>query len=311
MKKLFALALVCALCLGSAALAAEWGEGLSPAKPYQGVPEVNLNEKFGYFVVYPSQKKDGRMYAHYFCDVLEVYMPDEGVEIGSGTVTLWDADSQPVCVLDVTDPAQAELRPMEEDEMNWMMWGSGVCLELFLPVSLEMNKEYYVTYEEGILTTNHGNVKCQHIPYDSTRPAIEQYWSPMLAGDFGISGLYYSAPAEEEPAEDGEEAEATAEATAGPKYKPAKGDLVNFDIVLGGDAAAAVVYSENNSVFFEIPEYTESSHVTGTVIGDDVTWGVVFVDADNNPVVIDPNTEERAVFTMSPLERTAGETEIE
>ena len=311
MKKLFALLLVCAMCLGSTAIAAEWGEGLSPSKPYQGVPEVNLSEKFGYWVFYPSQLQNGKMYASYFCDVLEVYMPDTGVQIGQGSVTLWDADDQPVCVIDVTNPEAAQLRNLEEEELNWLMWGSGVCLELYLPISLEIGKEYYVTFDKGVMNTNNGKVECQFIPHDDSKPATAQYWSPMLVGDFGISGLYYSAPAEEAAEdEEAETTEATEEAAApAPKYHPVTGDTVNFDIVVGGDAVAAVLYSENNSVYFDTMEFEESGHVTGTIMDDDVRWGVVFVDADNNPVVIDEASETRAVFAMNPDSRGADEAE--
>ena len=59
---------------------------------------------------------------------------------------------------------------------------------------------------------------------------------------------------------------------------------MNFDVVLGGDAKTAIMYSENNSVYFETLEYTENSHVTGTVTEDDVRWGVVFVDEAGQPV---------------------------
>ena len=63
-----------------------------------------------------------------------------------------------------------------------------------------------------------------------------------------------------------------------PKYNPVVGDMIHFDLLLGGDAKTAVVFSENDSVFFEKIDYTESGHVTGTVTKDALDWGVVFLD---------------------------------
>ena len=91
-------------------------------------------------------------------------------------------------------------------------------------------------------------------------------------------------PTDETEEEAAEPAEPAEEATVEPKLKPAKGDVVNFDVILGGDAKTAVMYSENNSVYFETLEFTENSHVTGTVVEDDVHWGVVFVDEAGQPV---------------------------
>ena len=302
MKKLFMLLLVCALCLGSTAIAAEWREGLSPAQPYSGVPELNLKETFGYCFFYPSQV-NAKMNVSYFCDVLEIYMPNPDVRIGEGTVTLWDADNQQVCTMDVSDPEEAQLRDLEEEELEWLMWGTGDCLELYLPISLEIGKGYYVTIDEGIMV-NGNNIKCPQIPVVEGKPLENQHWVPVLNGDFGISNLYYSAaPAEE--SDEGEEA--AEEAAPAPKYHPVTGDIVHFDILVGGDAVAAVLYSENNSVLFDTIEFETSGHVTGVITDDDVRWGVVFVDADNNPVIIDETTETRAVFAMNPDSRGAVE----
>lgn len=63
--------------------------------------------------------------------------------------------------------------------------------------------------------------------------------------------------------------------------KPDVGDKVFFDLVIGGDAVLAVLYSDNGSVEFDAIEYTQSGPVRGTVIGEDVQWGVAFYDANN------------------------------
>ena len=287
MKKLVALILVCLLCMATTAFAAEWAEGLSPAKPSNLKPAVDLNTTVGYWLPFPRSGLPAERY----CDVLELYMPNPDVALGEGTATLWNADGE-VAKVDFADPDQVEMRNLEEEELEIMHWGSGVCIEMHLPVSLAFGETYYVTMDEGTITSNGGKTKSMQIPYTDQLPLEEQYWTPSVTGDFGVGGLYYSAaPAEptdeeEEAAEPAEEASAepAEEAPAEPKLKPAKGDVVNFDVVLGGDAKTAIMYSENNSVYFETLEYTENSHVTGTVTEDDVRWGVVFVDEAGQPV---------------------------
>ncbi len=279
MKKLVALILVCLLCMATTAFAAEWAEGLSPAKPSNLKPAVDLNTTVGYWLPFPRSGLPAERY----CDVLELYMPNPDVALGEGTATLWNADGE-VAKVDFADPDQVEMRDLEEEELEIMHWGSGVCIEMHLPVSLAFGETYYVTMDEGTITSNGGKTKSMQIPYTDQLPLEEQYWTPSVTGDFGVGGLYYSAAPAEPTDEEEEAAEPAEEAPAEPKLKPAKGDVVNFDVVLGGDAKTAIMYSENNSVYFETLEYTENSHVTGTVTEDDVRWGVVFVDEAGQPV---------------------------
>ena len=279
MKKLVALILVCLLCMATTAFAAEWAEGLSPAKPSNLKPAVDLNTTVGYWLPFPRSGLPAERY----CDVLELYMPNPDVALGEGTATLWNADGE-VAKVDFADPDQVEMRDLEEEELQIMHWGSGVCIEMHLPVSLAFGETYYVTMDEGTITSNGGKTKSMQIPYTDQLPLEEQYWTPSVTGDFGVGGLYYSAAPAEPTDEEEEAAEPAEEAPAEPKLKPAKGDVVNFDVVLGGDAKTAIMYSENNSVYFETLEYTENSHVTGTVTEDDVRWGVVFVDEAGQPV---------------------------
>ncbi len=279
MKKLVALILVCLLCMATTAFAAEWAEGLSPAKPSNLKPAVDLNTTVGYWLPFPRSGLPAERY----CDVLELYMPNPDVALGEGTATLWNADGE-VAKVDFADPDQVEMRDLEEEELEIMHWGSGVCIEMHLPVSLAFGETYYVTMDEGTITSNGGKTKSMQIPYTDQLPLEEQYWTPSVTGDFGVGGLYYSAAPAEPTDEEEEAAEPAEEAHAEPKLKPAKGDVVSFDVVLGGDAKTAIMYSENNSVYFETLEYTENSHVTGTITEDDVRWGVVFVDEAGQPV---------------------------
>ena len=212
MKKLVALILVCLLCMATTAFAAEWAEGLSPAKPSNLKPAVDLNTTVGYWLPFPRSGLPAERY----CDVLELYMPNPDVALGEGTATLWNADGE-VAKVDFADPDQVEMRDLEEEELEIMHWGSGVCIEMHLPVSLAFGETYYVTMDEGTITSNGGKTKSMQIPYTDQLPLEEQYWTPSVTGDFGVGGLYYSAapaeptdeeeeaaePAEEAPAEEG------------------------------------------------------------------------------------------------------------
>ena len=61
-----------------------------------------------------------------------------------------------------------------------------------------------------------------------------------------------------------------------------EGDIITFDLKMGGDAKYAVVFSENDSVSFDPPEYTESGTIKGAITGDELDWGVVFLDENGD-----------------------------
>ena len=273
MKKMLARMMTLVLLLACAgASAAEWPEGRSAAKPYSNVPEVKLDETLGYIMLYPSDKLPSAL----FCNSLEIYLPREDVTVGKGTLTLWEkgegTEARAVETVAFGDGDRAEVRPLDEEELEGLMWGSGVCVEIRLPVSLEFGKSYYVLMDEGCI------VGGDSLP----SPAISsaEAWKPELTGDFGVSGLYYTEPKADEAGED-----AAAEA---PAYalEPKAGDAIQFDLVLGGEAAGAVMYSGNDSAFFETLEYDGSATVTGKVLSDDLQWGVIFLDAQGEVLEI-------------------------
>ena len=290
MKRLLAVVLVCMLCATSA-LAAEWAEGLGPDQPLPGVRKLDLTKEMGYCYTYP---KPGLEVSH-FCNVLEIYLPREDIELGAGHAHLYDSTDTEVADIDFANPEQVLLRTQEEAELAAKKWGGGVCIEMNLPVSLKFGESYYVLMDLNCFTAGENRIS----NYDLT---AKDQWTPLLSGDYGISGLFYftpAAPAEteapeeaaEEPAEEpaGEESPAEgADTTTGeapveeelgePKYHPVTGDRIHFDLVLGGDAKTAVVFSENDSVDFKQLDYTESCALTGTVTKDELDWGVVFLD---------------------------------
>jgi len=300
MKKLLAVVLVCLLCATSA-LAAEWAEGLGPEQPLPGVPKIDLSKEMGYDYTYPSAK----LKVKYFCNVLEIYLPREDIELGEGHAHLYDSTDTEIADLDFANPDQVELRVQQENELVAKKWGSGVCIEMHLPVSLKFNESYYVLMDLNCFTAGENHVS----NYDLTE---KTQWTPVLESDFGIEGLFYftpPAPPEEEEGEAAEEApeeaaaenpfeksmateeEAPVEEELGePKYNPVTGDKIHFDLVLGGDAKTAVIFSENDSVLVKQQDYTESSPVTLTVTKDELDWGVVFLnDKDEVIQAIKPN----------------------
>jgi len=300
MKKLLAVVLVCLLCTTSA-LAAEWAEGLGPEQPLPGVPKIDLSKEMGYDYTYPSAK----LKVKYFCNVLEIYLPREDIELGEGHAHLYDSTDTEIVDIDFANPDQVELRVQQESELVAKKWGSGVCIEMHLPVSLKFNESYYVLMDLNCFTAGENHVS----NYDLTQ---KTQWTPVLESDFGIESLFYFTPpappeeeegeaAEEAPAETAEEnpfeksmtteEEAPVEEELGePKYNPVTGDKIHFDLVLGGDAKTAVIFSENDSVLVSQQDYTESSPVTLTITKDELDWGVVFLnDKDEVIQAIKPN----------------------
>jgi hypothetical protein len=306
MKRLLAMVLICLLC-GTGALAAEWAEGLGPEQPLPGVPKIDLSKEMGYDYTYPSAK----LKVKYFCNVLEIYLPREDVELGEGHAHLYDSTDTEIVDIDFANPDQVELRVQQENELVAKKWGSGVCIEMHLPVSLKFNESYYVLMDLNCFTAGENHVS----NYDLTK---KDQWTPAMEGDFGIESLFYFTPPAPPEEEEGEETEAveeeTEEAVEGnpfdksmasdaeapveevlgePKYNPVTGDKVHFDLVLGGDAKTAVIFSENDSVLVHQQDYTESSSVTLTITKDDLDWGVVFLDEKDEVIqVIKPNWAE-------------------
>jgi len=304
MKKLFAVILVCLLCM-TAANAAEWGEGLGPEQPYPGVRKIELDKEMGYCFTYPRPGLE----ASRICDTLEIYLPREDVELGEGHAHLYDSTGE-IVDIDFANPEQAEVRPLEEAELEALRFGGGVCVEMHLPVSLKFGESYYVLMDLFCFSAAGGKIP----NYDLTQ---DNQWTPVLNGDFGISGVCYcNAPAQPEASEEDEEAEEEAEPTAEPeeaapaepKYNPVVGDEIHFDLVLGGDAKSAVVFSENGSAYFDVFEFNESATVVGTVTKGDLDWGVVFLDENDEPVdVVKPRWAQMSEELVEEAEAGAAE----
>ena len=259
MKKIAALILICALFTVSAQ-AASWPDGRSAGKPYEGTSEIDLDTTMGYILLYP---RADLMPAQHFCDTLTIYLPRENIKLAQGTARLYK-DKTEIASFDFTDSQHVHLRRLTQEELERLMWGSGACVEFYLDVSLTMGETYYMLMDEGCFTTSDGALKSLTI----TSPDV---WRVSVEGAYGVNGLYYT-PA----AGDG----------AKPTYhvNPEVGDEIHFDLVMGGRATMAVIYSNNDSVSFETRTFTESCTVTGTVALDDLRWGIVFLNEAGEPI---------------------------
>ena len=234
MKKFAACLMACALCLAVAA-AQEWAPGLGPEKPYEGVPAVDLDESMGYILLYPRES----MPAEHFCGKLEIYLPREDVEAGEGVARVFAADG---AELEEVNASDARVRPLAETELEALMWGGGVCVELPLSAYVRLNETYYVHMDEGFLIAGGGKLK-------SPAVTANKAWTPRVTGEYGVSDLRYG--------QDGE---------------------ITFHLTLGGEAAMAVIYQEGECVRFDVAEYTQSSQVSGWALAEELNWGVLFLD---------------------------------
>ena len=132
MKRLLAMVLIGLFC-ATGAFAAEWGEGLGPDQPLPGVRKLDLNREMGYSYTYPRPGLE----VSYYCNVLEIYLPREDIALGDGHAHLYDSTGE-VADIDFANPDQVHLRPQQESELAAKKWGSGVCIEMYLPVSREL-----------------------------------------------------------------------------------------------------------------------------------------------------------------------------
>ena len=254
-----ALALTMLLCVGTAH-AAEWPAGTGPSQPYEGRPEVDLNEEFGYLMFYPDQDPDSgvQLFMSHACQRLYIYLPREDVKIGDGTFYLLSERPGVIWQTKMDNADAITLRPIDDNELDGLLWGGGVCVEIKLPQTLELGRDYFVNMTRGCLIAGDG--------IDSPEVGGKDAWSFTLEGDYGVNLMEYRRALGNGKYEEG-------------ILRPQAGDEVRFDLVLGGDAAMAVVNRfTDNSVEFATQLYQESGEVIGTVLGDDPAWYVIFMD---------------------------------
>ena len=254
MKRIIALALALLLLTGTAA--AEWSEGMSPSKPYEGVPEVDLQEQMGYMMFYPREG----LPAQIACQRLYIYLPREDVKAGEGTLYLFSDKGDEVWSAAMTDVEAITQRSINDAELAGLLWGGGTCFEVLLPRTLEVGKTYYVNLTRGCIVAKNG---VENPQLGGTE------WAVKMDSEYGVSGMEYRRELYDGVWEDG-------------ISHPQVGDQIRFDLVLGGDAAMAAIYKYNDSADFLMTTFEKSCEVIGEVTSEELVWGVMFLDAWGN-----------------------------
>ena len=254
MKRLIVLLLVVMVACMGIAQAAEWREGLSPSKPYTNAKEIDLSETLGYWMLSPSAD----LQPEHSCQRLFIYLPREDVKAGDGTFYLCSQKGGKLWSTPMNDTSAVTQREITEAELVSLIWGGGTCFEIQLPETLTLGETYFINMEQNCIIAETG-VSNQEI-------GGTEMWRFTVGGDFGVSAMQYLR--------DGEKV-----------TTPEAGDTIRFDLVLGGEAAMAVVYGYNDTVDFSVTTFTESCEVTGEVVADGAIWGVMFLDEQGQPIL--------------------------
>ncbi len=315
MRDALALALALMLVLAGAGLAeasSGWREGLGPSKPYEGVPEIDLSEKLGYTVFSPTEARD----VEHSCQKLFVYLPRTDVKAGEGQLHLYTEEGEELWSTAMNDTEAVTVRELTAAEQESLLWGEGTAFEVKLPRSLELGKTYIVNMERGCVWTADGKVDNPAVTgADAWRVKLvgdygvsgAEYRRPLVTEtpepEEALEATQTPAPTETPdprvtldpnataviPQElidlaNGVTPEPTPEAKVEYRtvLKPQSGDQIRFDLVLGGEAAQAVLYGYNATVDFQQITYTQSGEVTGEVLQETPAWGVMFLDAEGN-----------------------------
>ncbi len=259
MKKLIALFVALLLLYAVPASAAQWADGRSPQQPYLGVPAVDFTQTLGYMMFYPNAKMDVGTGVR----TLFVYLPREDVYAGSGELTLRTQEDRDAWTIAFNDTQYVHQREMVEDELVSMQWGSGTCFEITLPVSVKIDRHYYVDLARDCIISNDNTV---------SNPARdgEETWSFDTKSEYGVSEMSYRRMLADGSYEEG-------------IVNPQPGDEIRFDLVLGGEAKTAALF-QLSGANFTTASYTESAEVIGSVTEDDPAWGVLFLDASGNQI---------------------------
>ena len=259
MKKLIAICMALMLLYAVPASAAQWPEGRSASKPYAGKPEVDFSKTVGYMMFYPRTGVEvvGGL------RTLFIYLPREDVKAGDGELTLRSDEDRSTWSVAFSNTDYVRQRDMVEEELVGLMWGSGACFEITLPVSVSLNRHYYVDLGRDCIISHDGTVSNPELPG-------EKSWYFSTEADFGVSEMEYRRALSNGGYDTG-------------IVTPAVGDEIRLDVVLGGEATTAVLY-QYSGADFGVTTFTEDGEAIGTVTAEDPDWGVLFFDASGNQV---------------------------
>ena len=268
MKRLTAICMAL-LLLFSATAFADWEAGLGPDQPYSSVPKVNFDDTLGYMLYAPN----GVMSMAYTKTLL-IYLPREDVTINSNsnaklTVRSSNPDVEPVTIA-INDTNAVQIRDLTSYELEGLMWGSGKCVEIELPVSLRLDCTYYVDMDDRVIID-----EAREIGNPAFKSSDSDYWHFTLIADYGVSELAYLRDV------NGEQQ---------PINKPTVGDTARFDLVLGGAAKAATIAPQGMITFSETT-VTESCEITATIEEDYPQWQIIFWDVETPPTDVNEQVE--------------------
>ena len=259
MKKFIAVFLILLLVAASAS-AAEWEEGFGPNNPYEGMPEIDFEKNIGYMMFHPNSAMSVSG-----TNVLFIYMPREDVTVGEGTLTLYSTDLGEEFSVSMNDADHVLRRAMLEIELQDLMWGSGTCFEIFLPVSLRTGATYYVNLERDCIVD-----EARPIGNGEIRSDARSNWYFTMVADYGVSAMEYRRPTGENTYENA-------------ILVPQAGDELRFDLVIGGDVKSATIVVPQEAmddIYFDTTYFTESCEVIGHVTGDTPVWDILFWDSE-------------------------------
>ena len=264
MKKIITVCLVLMMLITAAAETAvntgNWAEGLSPQKPYTGSPEVDFNENIGYMLLMPVNESNilpGK-------NILQIYMPRNDVEIGSGLVSLYSEEDGLVEEI-WTDSGKITGRDMTAEELEALIWGEGFVFEIAIEKPLEANRNYYVQMTEDVIVAP---------LYDNGTPAIENNtaWKFTTNHADYVDTIIFSREAEGETAVIAEEQLCT-------------GDSAQVSIVIGEENVSAAIYCKNGLIVPDTTYMVESGIINiDFPANGEINWGVVFMDAEGNTI---------------------------
>ena len=259
MKRLIALCLALMLLYAVPASAAQWPEGRSASKPYAGSPEADFTKTVGYMMFYPRTGVEvvGGL------RTLFVYLPREDVKAGDGELTLRSDEDKATWTVAFSDTDHVRQRDMIEEELVGLMWGGGTCFEITLPVSVSLNRHYYVDLGRDCIISNDNTVSNPELPG-------EKSWYFSTEADYGVSEMEYRRALSSGGYDSGIVA-------------PQAGDEIRLDVVLGGEATMAVLYQYKGADFGQTT-FMESGEAIGTVTAEDPDWGVLFFNASGEQV---------------------------
>lgn len=246
---------ICMICTGVAVAEGAqytafplWENGLSAQKPYEDLPEVDLTEKLGYMMFYPT---NGSV-ADVQTDALEIYLPRTDVSAGDGKINLLDKKSgEIVASFALSDSDHVAFEVVDAADLEWIGWETGTQILVTLDTSLFIDREYYVTLDEAAIVVKE---------YAVANPEMttQRGWSFSTAADYGVESVTLE--------EDGSN-------TVRIKLGGSAVEAYPFLIGEGEISTDVEMLSENGSISIQ---QTDS---------ENDQWGIAFADADGNALV--------------------------